>query len=97
MYNQVIIRISPWTIFRVFFLAGTTFFGLAGIILGIVEKDTLSVLGGAFLGLLFGLCSGLGAMAYCAIFNLLAPAVGGIAVQIKQVEHNEITTPTDTD
>lgn len=86
MYNQEIIRISPWTVFRVFFLSGTAFFGLGGLIIGIIEKDILGMLGGAFIGLVFGLCSALGALVYCAIFNLLAPVTGGIAVQIKPLE-----------
>jgi hypothetical protein len=90
MYNQEIIRISPWTVFRVFFLSGTAFFGLGGLIIGIVEKDILGMLGGAFIGLVLALCSALGAAAYCAIFNLLAPVTGGIAVQIKPLEQQEL-------
>lgn len=90
MYNQEMIRISPWTVFRVFFLSGTALFGLGGLIIGIVEKDILGMLGGAFIGLVLALCSALGAAAYCAIFNLLAPVTGGIAVQIKPIELQEL-------
>lgn len=90
MYNQEIIRISPWTVFRVFFLSGTTFFGLGGLIIGIIEQDIVGMLGGAFIGLALGLCSALGALVYCAIFNLLAPVTGGIAVQIKPLEQQAL-------
>ncbi len=96
MYNQEIIRISPWTAFRVFFLAGTAFFGLGGLIIGIMEKDILGMLGGAFIALALGLCTGLGAVVYCAIFNLLAPLTGGISVQIKPVAQQAPSDESDS-
>lgn len=96
MYNQEIIRISPWTVFRVFFLSGTAFFGLGGLIIGIMEKDILGMLGGAFIALALGLCTGLGAMAYCAIFNLLAPLTGGIAVQMKPLDQQVPSDESDS-
>jgi len=96
MYNQEIIRISPWTAFRVFFLSGTAFFGLGGLIAGLMEKDILGILGGAFIALALGLCTGLGAMAYCAIFNLLTPLTGGIAVQIKTLDQQPPLDESDS-
>ncbi len=90
MYNRVIFRISPWSVFRILFLAGAAVFGLGGILPGLLAKDILEILGGAALGLMAGLWTAVIGAVYCAVFNLLAPAVGGIMVETAAIEEQPL-------
>ncbi|MBP2650939.1 MAG: hypothetical protein H6Q74_1764 [Firmicutes bacterium] len=82
MYNYRVMRLSCGGIFRLFFLAGVFFGGLGGIALGLFEP-TISLLGGMFLGLVFGSFSaGLG-LVYTTVFNIFAPLMGGILIQVE--------------
>lgn len=82
MQDYVIVSVSWTAVFRVFFAAGTFLGGIGGIALGLIMDSSIGFFGGAFLGLAAGLFSGLMAAAYTAIFNLLAPYVGGITVSV---------------
>ena len=90
MYNRVILRISPWSAFRILFLAGAAVFGLGGILPGLLEKDIMEMFGGAFLGLMAGLWTAIIGAVYCAVFNLLAPAVGGVMVETSAAEEQPL-------
>ena len=91
MYNVVITRISCQAIFKHAFFAGTFLSGSAGMLLGLLEQQFVTVLGGAFLGLAAGLSLGLAAMLAAAIFNLLAPWLGGVALHIETATTLEST------
>lgn len=90
MYNRIILRISPWSVFRILFLTGAAVFGLGGILPGLLEKDMLEMLGGAALGLMAGLWTAVVGAVYCVVFNLLVPAVGGVMVETSAAEEQPL-------
>lgn len=94
MHNQVLTYVSPWSVFLNLFLAGVTLFGLGGIGLGLMERDALGVLGGAFLGLAGGLGLAILGAVLCGVFNLLAPATGGLKVRLKLSEEPTASAET---
>ncbi|MDT8903546.1 hypothetical protein [Anaeroselena agilis] len=85
MYNYTVTRIACGAVFRLAFAAGTCVGGACGIILGLLESSAVGVLGGAFLGLTVGVATGVVALASAAVFNLLAPYLGGVAVRLEPV------------
>lgn len=90
MYNYRIMRVSGLAVFRLLFVAGAVLGGIGGLILGLMERDAVGLLGGAFLGLVTGLGSGLTGLVYVLIFNLIAPLIGGIAIRVEK-----LTAPDD--
>lgn len=86
MYNHVVMKVSPWAVFRLFFCAGVVIFGMAGLALGLLERDAVGIMGGFFVGLVFGLGSGFAGWLYSVIFNYLAPIMGGIPVEVSPAE-----------
>lgn len=86
MYNYMITQISPIAVLKTGFCCGVAFGGLFGILLGIMERDMLGIFGGLFLGFAGGSGLGLAALACAAIFNVLAPQIGGIAVTLQPLE-----------
>lgn len=98
VYNYVLMRLDCAAVFKVAFAAGTCVAGAMGVALGILERSTVGMFGGAFLGLLVGLGTGLGALACAAVFNLLAPYIGGVSVRLEPapaVERPEKTAEHD--
>lgn len=81
-YNHILTRVACFPVFYLFFAAGTIGGGLLGLGLGIVNYETVGLLGGAFIGLFIGLFLGLSALVLAVIFNLLAPCLGGIPVSL---------------
>lgn len=97
MYNFMVTRVAGAAVFRAAFAAGTCIGGAGGVLLGLMERSVIGVLGGAFLGLAFGLTVALTALAAATVFNLLAPHIGGIAVRLEQVpEEEQRATETET-
>jgi hypothetical protein len=82
MYNGKIMRLAWFDMFRICFCAGTCLGGLGGIFLGLMERTAIGIFGGMFFGLLFGLGSGFVGAVYAAVFNVLAPVIGGVSVCI---------------
>lgn len=82
MYNYMLTRVACGAVFRLAFAAGTCVGGACGVVLGLVERSAVGVFGGAFLGLAVGLVVGAVALACAAVFNLLAPYLGGVAVRL---------------
>ncbi len=82
MYNYMLTRVACCAVFRLAFAAGTCVGGACGVALGLVERSAVGVFGGAFLGLAVGLVVGAVALACAAVFNLLAPYLGGVAVRL---------------
>lgn len=85
MYNYRITRLSYLAVFRLLFCAGVALGGLGGIALGLLERDTVGLFGGMFVGLVLGLCSSLAGMFYVYVFNTLAPIMGGLPIQVEKV------------
>jgi len=83
VYNYVLMRLDCAAVFRLACAAGTCVAGALGVALGILEHSAVGMFGGAFLGLLVGLIVGLTALACAAVFNVLAPFVGGVAVRLE--------------
>lgn len=82
----MITQISPIAVLKVSFCCGVALGGVLGILLGITEGDMLGILGGLFLGFSGGIGLGLASLAFAAIFNILAPQIGGIAVTLQPIE-----------
>ena len=59
--------------------------------LGLLEQSSVGVFGGAFLGLVTGLFSGICGAVYAAVFNLLAPLTGGIAIRLEPLPEGKET------
>ena len=86
MYNYVITRISCRAVCRCFFVTGTCLGGAGGLLLGMMERQLISILGGAFLGLLAGVACALAGLVLAGSFNVLAPLLGGIPIQLETLQ-----------
>jgi hypothetical protein len=58
---------------------------IIGLTFGLMNPASVGIFGGTFIALLAGLASGLLGLIYTAVFNTLAPAIGGIALEIEQL------------
>jgi hypothetical protein len=83
MYNYTIWRFACGGVFRWFFCAGTCCGGVGGIVIGLLDGGLVGIWGGMFLGFVFGLISGLMGAGYAAVFNKLAPLLGGLSVSVE--------------
>jgi predicted lipid-binding transport protein (Tim44 family) len=90
MPNYIVTRLSCWSVSWYFFLTGTCLGGMGGFVLGLMERQAISILGGLFLGLLIGLFFGLTGLIFASLFNIVAPVTGGIAIRLEQFPE---TTP----
>jgi predicted lipid-binding transport protein (Tim44 family) len=86
MYNYKLMRFSCTDVLRLCFCAGACLGGLGGIALGLLERSLIGMLGGMFFGLVVGLISAITGLIYAAVFNVLAPVIGGLAVRLEPVE-----------
>jgi hypothetical protein len=93
MYNYTLVRLSCMGVCRLFFCAGVCLGGVGGIALGLLERSMIGILGGMFLGFVCGVLAGLCGLVLAAVFNLLAPFAGGIALRLEAVPEN-IPAPT---
>lgn len=84
MYNYTIKRLSCIGIAWIMFAAGTFTGGIGGMVLGLLERDTIGILGGAFLALLCGVGLGLAGLIFTLVFNLLVPLTGGIDMHLEE-------------
>ena len=82
MSNYSILRFSCTGVFRWCFCAGVCLGGLGGIALGLLDRSAVGIFGGMFLGFIFGLFSGLAGLIYAAVFNILSPITGGLAISL---------------
>lgn len=97
MYNYKLTRVSCFAVVRFCFCAGACLGGLAGIALGLLERSMVSVLGGMFFGLVVGLISAVTGLVYAAVFNVLAPVTGGLAVRLDPAEDAEAAAAPASD
>lgn len=85
MYNHTIKRLAYWPIFFIMFASGICIGSIIGVTFGLMNPASVGILGGAFIALLTGLSSSLLGLISTAVFNTLAPAIGGISLEIEQL------------
>lgn len=86
MYNYVITRVSSSAVCRYCFATGACLGGVGGLLLGMMERQLISILGGMFLGLMAGVVFAVTGWVFAATFNALSSVTGGIAVHITPVK-----------
>ena len=97
MYNYIITQISPFAVLKAAFCTGVCLGGMLGILLGIIERDIIGLYGGVFLGFIFGFAFGIAGLLGAAIFNALAPKIGGIGVSLQpSTEDSPVDESTPT-
>ncbi|MDU4959194.1 MAG: hypothetical protein E6X17_00820 [Sporomusaceae bacterium] len=89
MHKYIITRINPLSVLKAGFCCGVCFGGLLGILLGIAEGDAIGLFGGLFLGFAGGSICGLSGLVCSAVFNALAPKIGGIAIVLQPAAEAE--------
>lgn len=82
MYNYKLLRLEYRPLFYLMFIGGICTGSLVGLTFGLLERSSVGLLGGAFITLLAGLASGLLGLIYTAVFNTIAPAIGGISIYL---------------
>lgn len=85
MFNHIITRLAYWPIFFIMFVSGLCTGSIIGLTLALMDRTAIGLFGGAFIALLGGLISGFLGLIYTAVFNLLAPAMGGVALNIEEL------------
>ena len=85
MYNYTIKKLSYKPILIIMFGSGITVGSIIGLTLVLMNGVFIGLLGAAFIALLTGLASGFLGLIYTAIFNILAPAMGGITLDIQKL------------
>lgn len=101
MFNYTIMRLPYLHITVVLFVTGVAVGGFGGITLGLLARDAVGILGGAFLGLITGIGCALIGLVFTAVFNLLAPYIGGLPVKLDAMPGTETpainpNSPPDT-
>jgi cytosine/uracil/thiamine/allantoin permease len=94
MYNYKLIRLGYMPIFYLMFAGGICMGSIVGLLFGIMDRSSFGFLGGAFITFLTGLASGLLGVIYTLVFNILAPTMGGISMQITALP--ELPKPADS-
>ncbi|MDD4600157.1 hypothetical protein SDC9_04035 [bioreactor metagenome] len=89
MFNYTITRLPYVPVAGILFAAGICFGGLGGVVLGAIAHDTVGLLGGLFLGLVCGITAAVFGLVLTAVFNVLAPYIGGLPVKL------DIMTPPE--
>ena len=97
MYNYTIMRLAYWPIFSIMFVIGICFGSIIGLTFGLMHPASVGIFGGTFLALLIGLGSGFLGLISTAVFNTLAPVIGGVTLEIHKLPvtaTNNINLPT---
>jgi len=84
MYNRTITRLAYQPIFFIMFVSGICTGSIIGLAFALMNGTFFGIFGGTFIALLAGLTSGFLAIIYTAVFNILAPTIGGIALEVKE-------------
>jgi len=82
-YNCAVVRISCRHAFGFLFCGGAVAGGLLGLALALLSGSAVGISGGLFVGFLIALMCGLAGAIFAAVFNVLAPAAGGLGVRIE--------------
>lgn len=84
MYNHTITRLPYKQIFSIMFVSGICIGSIIGLAFALINPASIGIFGGTFIALLAGLASSLLGLIYTAVFNTLAPAIGGLTLEIKE-------------
>jgi len=82
MYNHTVMRLAYRPIFLILFAGGICAGSIICLTFWLMEHDSVGFFSGTFLCLLTGLASGTLGFIYTAVFNILAPVIGGVAIEI---------------
>jgi len=85
MYHTTIIRLPYKQIFCIMFVSGICLGSIMGLAFALISPASTGISGGTFIALLTGLSSGFLGLIYTAVFNTLAPTLGGITLDIKEL------------
>ena len=100
MYNHILMRLAYRPIFLVLFAGGICAGSVIGLTFCLMDRTLSGFFGSTFLSLLLGLVSGALGLIYTAVFNTLAPVIGGIKIKIEPsplpVTENSIIQPPDS-
>lgn len=98
MYNHILTRLAYWPVFVILFVSGLCTGSVIGFIFSLMDHS-IGIFGIVFLSLLSGLISGLSGLIYTAIFNTMAPSLGGLPLKIEAFpvtsSDNRIIQPPD--
>jgi len=83
MYNHTITRLAYGPIFFIMFVSGICIGSIIGLTFALMDRAAIGILGGTFIALMSGLISVFFGLLYTAVFNTLAPAIGGITLKIE--------------
>lgn len=82
MYSHILLRLAYLPIFLILFVSGLCTGSIISFVLALMDHS-IGFCAGAFLALLCGLFSALIGLIHTAIFNILAPSLGGIPLNIE--------------
>ena len=82
MYSHTLMRLAYGPICFITFVSGVSIGCLLGLLFFLMDRTVVGLLASTFIALLTGLCSAFFGLIYTAIFNLLAPAIGGIPLEL---------------
>lgn len=85
MDNYTIMHLPYRPVAIVLFTSGICFGGLGGLGLGLLAWDAVGILGGMFLGLVSGCAMAIFGLILTAVFNILAPHIGGLPIKLENV------------
>lgn len=100
MYNHTVVRLAYRPIFLVLFAGGILAGSILFFIFGLMDRSAIGFFGSTFLALLMGLASGALGLIYTAVFNTIAPAIGGVKIRIEPLpepaKENNTIQPLDS-
>ena len=82
MYNYKLLRLGYIPICYFMFVSGICAGNIIGLIFFLLDRSSIGLFGWVFITLLIGFGSALLGLIYTAVFNRLAPALGGIPLEI---------------
>ena len=83
MCNHTITRLAYGPIFFIMFVSGICIGSIIGLTFALMDRAAIGIFGSTFIALVAGLTSGCLGLIYTAVFNTLAPAIGGITLKIQ--------------
>lgn len=83
MYTHSVLRLTYGPICCILFVSGICIGSLLGLLLIFMDPTLAGVLAATFIALLTGLCSTFFGFMFVLTFNLLAPALGGISLELR--------------
>lgn len=97
MYNYTLTRLAYWPVFVMLFVSGICTGSVIALLLRIFDHS-IDLVGATFLAVVAGLLSGLVGLVYTAVFNTLAPSLGGLPIKFEPLssespDHRMIDPP----